>query len=106
MPAISADTLTLPRLPALPEKETVWRPVAQVITAHRQLEGEGFVVRRPFPGPALAFADPFLLLDQMGAVDFGDTPRMHGRDHAAPYNSKANNTHCPDCTFSNSPSPS
>ena len=70
MPAISADTLTLPRLPALPEKETVWRPVAQVITAHRQMEGEGFVVRRPFPGPALALADPFLLLDQIGAVEY------------------------------------
>ena len=35
MPAITADTLMLPRLPVLPEKETVWRPVAQVVTAHR-----------------------------------------------------------------------
>ena len=71
MPAVTADTLTLPRLSVLPEKDTAWRPVAQVVTAHRQLEGEGFVVRRPFPGPILALADPFLLLDHMGAVEYG-----------------------------------
>ena len=70
MPAVTADTLTLPRLPALPDADTEWRPVAQIVTAHRQLEGEGFVVRRPFPGPSLALADPFLLLDQMGAVEY------------------------------------
>ena len=70
MPAVTADTLALPRLPALPEHETDWRPVGQVITARRQLEGEGFVVRRPFPGPQLALADPFVLLDQMGAVEY------------------------------------
>jgi len=70
MPAVTADSLALPRLPALPERETEWRPVTQVVTAHTQLEGEGFVVRRPFPGPSLALADPFLLLDQMGAVEY------------------------------------
>lgn len=70
MPAVTADTLTLPRLPALPDIETNWRPVKQIVTAHRQLEGEGFVVRRPFPGTALPLADPFLLLDQMGAVEY------------------------------------
>jgi redox-sensitive bicupin YhaK (pirin superfamily) len=46
------------------------RPVIAVTTAHRQLEGEGFVVRRPFPGADLSLADPFLLLDQMGAVEY------------------------------------
>jgi redox-sensitive bicupin YhaK (pirin superfamily) len=70
MPAVTADTLTLPRLPALPQASTVWRPVRRVVTAHRQLEGEGFVVRRPFPGPELALADPFLLLDHIGAVEY------------------------------------
>jgi redox-sensitive bicupin YhaK (pirin superfamily) len=70
MPAVTADTLSLPRLPALPEKETVWRPVADVVTAPRQLEGEGFVVRRAFPNASLALADPFLLLDHMGAVEY------------------------------------
>ncbi len=70
MPAVTADTLTLPRLPGLPDDDTNWRPVNQIVTAHRQLEGEGFVVRRPFPGASLALADPFLLLDQMGAVEY------------------------------------
>src|SRR6266542_4283980 len=60
MPAVTADPLTLPRLT---------RP-SEVGTARRQVEGEGFVVRRPFPGMDLALADPFLLLDHMGAVEY------------------------------------
>lgn len=70
MPAVSADTLTLPRLRAMPERETAWRPVDRVVTAIRTLEGEGFQVRRPFPSAELPLADPFLLLDQMGAVEY------------------------------------
>ncbi|MEQ4206627.1 pirin family protein [Actinopolymorpha sp. B9G3] len=70
MPAVTADTLTLPRL-ALPPAEARIRAVRKVITAHRQTEGEGFVVRRPFPGMDLSLADPFLLLDHMGAVEYG-----------------------------------
>ncbi|MEW2359219.1 hypothetical protein [Spirillospora sp. NPDC029432] len=54
----------------MPEGETDWRRVAKVVTAQRHLEGEGFQVRRPFPGPDLALADPFLLLDHMGAVEY------------------------------------
>jgi redox-sensitive bicupin YhaK (pirin superfamily) len=71
MPAVTADTLTLPRLRRPAEQGTSWRPVEKIITAHRQTEGEGFVVRRPFPGVDLALADPFVLLDQMGAVEYG-----------------------------------
>ena len=70
MPAVTADTLTLPRLSALPQDGTRWRGVRSTVTARRQLEGEGFVVRRPFPGTDLALADPFLLLDHMGAVEY------------------------------------
>jgi len=70
MPAVTADTLTLPRLPGLSPTSTEWRGVTKVVTAHRQLEGEGFVVRRPFPGMDLSLADPFLLLDHMGAVEY------------------------------------
>jgi quercetin 2,3-dioxygenase len=69
MPAVTADTMTLPRLPDVAAAASR-RPVRKVITAHRQLEGEGFVVRRPFPGMDLSLADPFLLLDQMGEVDY------------------------------------
>src|SRR5690606_4231396 len=70
MPAVTADPLTLPRLPVLPQAETDWRRVARIVTAQRHLEGGGFEVRRPFPGVDLALADPFLLLDHMGAVEY------------------------------------
>src|SRR5215207_441007 len=69
MPAITADTLTLPRLPSLGPR-TAWRPVRRVVVARRFLEGEGFQVRRPFPGIDLSLADPFLLLDHLGAVEY------------------------------------
>jgi redox-sensitive bicupin YhaK (pirin superfamily) len=45
--------------------------VRRVVPARRFLEGEGFQVRRPFPGVDLSLADPFLLLDHMGAVEYG-----------------------------------
>jgi hypothetical protein len=71
MPAVTADTLTLPRLPELPAATIEWRPVHKVVTAGKFLEGEGFQVRRPFPSADMALADPFLLLDHMGAVEYG-----------------------------------
>jgi redox-sensitive bicupin YhaK (pirin superfamily) len=76
MPAVTADPLTLARLPRLPETETAWRPVTRVVTAKRHLEGEGFAVRRPFPGVDLSLADPFLLLDHMGAVEYAPGEAM------------------------------
>ena len=71
MPAVTADILTLPRVPSPVADGTRWRGVARTVTARRQLEGEGFEVRRPFPGTDLAAADPFLLLDHLGAVEYG-----------------------------------
>jgi hypothetical protein len=74
MPAVTVSTseaLTLPRLPDLPETATDWRPVVRTVQAEKHLEGEGFQVRRPFPGVDLALADPILLLDHMGAVEYG-----------------------------------
>lgn len=70
MPAITADALTLPRLVRPSALDTRWRPVVDIVTARRQLEGEGFVVRRPFPGTELSLADPFVLLDHLGAVEY------------------------------------
>jgi quercetin 2,3-dioxygenase len=70
MPAVTADPLTLPRIPRLPDQETSWRHVTKIVTGQRHLEGEGFVVRRPFPGVDLSLADPFVLLDHMGAVEY------------------------------------
>jgi redox-sensitive bicupin YhaK (pirin superfamily) len=71
MPAITADTFTLPRVSPPTGPYVDWRPVAKTVTAHRRREGEGFEVRRPFPGVDLPLADPFLLLDHLGAVEYG-----------------------------------
>jgi redox-sensitive bicupin YhaK (pirin superfamily) len=59
----------------------VSRKVERVITAHRQLEGGGFVVRRPFPTTALALVDPFLLLDEMGPADYEPGEAKGAPDH-------------------------
>jgi redox-sensitive bicupin YhaK (pirin superfamily) len=73
MPAVTVDdTLVLRRI-ARPDSATSRpRPVTAVVTAHRQLEGAGFTIRRPFPGElSMAEADPFLLLDQAGPHENG-----------------------------------
>ncbi len=72
MPAVTPDDLmVLPRIPRPDAAVATQRPVAGVVTAIATLEGEGFPVRRPFPGrTALSVTDPFLLLDHMGAVEY------------------------------------
>jgi quercetin 2,3-dioxygenase len=70
MPAVTADTLTLPRLPE-PTAEAAERPVAGVSHAPSGFEGEGFPVRRAFAGVPLEALDPFIHMDQMGAIDYG-----------------------------------
>ena len=70
MPAITVDDLTvLPRLksPGLGDQP---RPVWQVTTAPTGFEGEGFPVRRAFAGIDLAHLDPFIMMDQMGEVEY------------------------------------
>jgi hypothetical protein len=69
MPAITADTLTLPRIAAagLGDSE---RPVQQISTGPRGYEGEGFPVVRAFAGVSTADLDPFVHMDQMGEVDY------------------------------------
>jgi redox-sensitive bicupin YhaK (pirin superfamily) len=57
------------------------REVTEVITAHRQLEGGGFVVRRPMPTRALDFVDPFLLIDEMGPFDYRPGEAVGAPDH-------------------------
>src|SRR4051794_8623485 len=69
MPAITADTLTLPRV-SNPAQASRRRPVRSVTTAPSGFEGEGFPVRRAFAGVSLAELDPFVHMDQMGEVDY------------------------------------
>jgi redox-sensitive bicupin YhaK (pirin superfamily) len=70
MPAVTVDDpTTLPRLrePGLGDQA---RPVWQVTTAPSGYEGEGFPVRRAFAGIDMALLDPFIMMDQMGEVDY------------------------------------
>src|SRR5947208_3237600 len=60
------------------------RKVERVITAHRQLEGGGFVVRRPFPTGGLALVDPFLLLDEMVPPRYQEVPASRIPQAATP----------------------
>jgi redox-sensitive bicupin YhaK (pirin superfamily) len=69
MPAVTSDTIALPRVPE-PGPEATERPVLSVTTAPSGLEGEGFPVRRAFAGVDLATLDPFVHMDQMGEVDY------------------------------------
>ena len=57
------------------------RLVVRVIPAVRTLEGGGFPVRRPFPVPACDHVDPFLLLDEMGPVDWPPGAAIGAPDH-------------------------
>ncbi len=63
------------------ETITTSRPVARVVTAESQLEGGGFPVRRPFPSPRLLQVDPFLLLDEMGPVQWAPGEAIGAPDH-------------------------
>lgn len=53
----------------------------RVFTAHKQLEGGGFEVTRPFPSVALPDMDPFLLLDQMGPKQVAPGEAKGAPDH-------------------------
>lgn len=57
------------------------REVHRIVHAVRQREGGGFVVRRPFPTAGLDAIDPFLLLDEMGPVDYAPGEAVGAPDH-------------------------
>ncbi len=69
MPAITADTLTLPRVSAAGPTDTE-RPVRSITTGPHGYEGEGFPVVRAFAGVSAAALDPFVHMDQMGEVEY------------------------------------
>ena len=67
MPAVTADTLTLPRLsPAVGHS----RPVKSVTRGPQAHEGDGFPVTRAFAGISYQDLDPFIHMDQMGEVEY------------------------------------
>src|SRR5690348_6350753 len=70
MPAVTVEDITaLPRIP-VPDEGALPRPVLSVTTAPSGYEGEGFPVRRAFAGIDLGLLDPFIMMDQMGEVDY------------------------------------
>lgn len=70
MPAVTVENpLTLPRVAAPADGRQ--RPVLHVATAPSGFEGEGFPVRKAFAGINYRYLDPFIMMDQMGEVDYG-----------------------------------
>jgi quercetin 2,3-dioxygenase len=80
MPALTpADATILPRVD--PAEGEPSRPVTDVVDAPSFLEGEGFKVRRATAGINLSLADPFLMLDHMGAVEYAPGEAKGAPDH-------------------------
>ena len=68
MPAVTADTLTLPRFEVALDSKP--RSVKKITTAPQGHEGEGFPVRRAFAMIEQSDLDPFIHMDQMGEVEY------------------------------------
>ena len=82
MPAVTPTTiLDLPIVRVTDEQASRFRPVRTIVTSIATHEGEGFPVRRPFPGLARQIADPFILLDQMGEVQYAPGEAKGAPDH-------------------------
>ncbi|MCH2514676.1 MAG: pirin family protein [Dehalococcoidia bacterium] len=70
MPAVTVDNiLSLDRV-TRPASDSVVRPVMTITTAPSGLEGEGFPVRRAFASIPYQYTDPFIMMDQMGEVEW------------------------------------
>ena len=57
------------------------RSISRVVPGVETLEGEGFLVHRPFPTRTLSDFDPFLLLDEMGPMDLKPGEAKGAPDH-------------------------
>ncbi len=57
------------------------RPVQRVVVSQRKLEGAGFPVRRPFPTATMRNFDPFVLVDEMGPIDWAPGKALGAPDH-------------------------
>ena len=81
MPAITPTTLT--DLPVLSDAAGRPRPLQSIVTAQASFEGAGFPVNRPFPQPGaeLGATDPFLMLDEMGPIEYGPGEAKGAPDH-------------------------
>lgn len=60
---------------------TTIRTIERITPSVRTTEGGGFVVHRPFPTRLLMDFDPFLLLDEMGPIDYAPGAAIGAPDH-------------------------
>jgi len=81
VPAVTADPLAIPRIAPPDPLASRERAVLGVVSAITTLEGEGFQVRRSFPGIDVSLTDPFLLLDHLGAVEYAPGEAKGAPDH-------------------------
>ncbi len=82
MPAVHIENPSiLPRISPISVSQANERRVIQVADALRMLEGAGFEVRRAFAEIDLRLADPFLLLDHLGAVEYAPGEAKGAPDH-------------------------
>jgi len=81
MPALTASDLEV--LPKLTDAAGTPRPVQAIVTAVQSFEGGGFPVNRPFPQPSadVADTDPFLMLDEMGPIEYAPGAAVGAPDH-------------------------
>src|SRR5262249_18738187 len=81
MPAVTPTDLSV--LPVLDEHDGTPRGVQSIVTAQQSFEGGGFPVHRPFPQPGadLGATDPFLMLDEMGPINYGPGEAKGAPDH-------------------------
>ena len=57
------------------------RRATAIIPAQRTMEGAGFPVRRPFPTEELMDVDPFLMLDEVGPIEYAPGTAKGAPDH-------------------------
>ncbi len=82
MPTVQVEDLSvLPRIAPVDPEEANERHVVQVVDAPRTLESAGFEVRRAFASIDPRLADPFILLDHMGAVEYAPGEAKGAPDH-------------------------
>ncbi|CAN5624324.1 pirin family protein [soil metagenome] len=57
------------------------RSIDKIINSLKTTEGDGFIVNRSFPTNSISYIDPFLLLDEMGPMDFKPGEAKGAPDH-------------------------
>jgi redox-sensitive bicupin YhaK (pirin superfamily) len=70
MPAVTVENVLELERVERPAPESLERPIISITTAPSGFEGEGFPVRRGFAGIPQERVDPFIMMDQMGEVEY------------------------------------